>query len=105
VTRGHLPFGVVRFDPTPLLLSSGRGLDGYDGCGPWLGDNVFATSVCPDDGYADMSHAYVCTFDDDEAPVFASDDQIKAVMERRTEDYGGLTSSEIETIKALLRRC
>jgi hypothetical protein len=40
VTRGRLPFGVVRFHPTPLLLSSGRGLDGYDECGPWLGDDV-----------------------------------------------------------------
>lgn len=105
VTRGHLPFSVVRFDPTPLLLSSGRGLDGFDDCGPWLGDSVFATSIRPDDGYADMSHTYVCTFGDNEVPVFSSDDQIKAVMERRTEDYGKLTNMEIEFIEALLRRC
>lgn len=104
VTRGRLPFGVVRFDPTPLLLSSSRGPDGFDDCGPWLGDNVYATNALPDGEYADMSHAYVCTFDD-EAPVFSSDDQIRAVMERRTEDYGGLTGMEIESIKALLRRC
>jgi len=105
VTRGHLSFNVIRFDPTPLLLSSSRGPDGFGDCGPWLGDSVFATSICPNDGYADMSHAYVCTFDDDEIPVFSSDDQIKTVVEHRTEDYGDLTSIGIESIKDLLRRC
>ena len=105
VNRGHLPFGVVRFDPTPLLLSSGHGPDGFEEFGPWLGDRVHATNARPEGTYADMSRAYVCTFDDDEVPVFSSDCQIRAVMERRTGDFDGLSDEEIESIKALLRRC
>lgn len=99
-------FEVVRFDPTSLLLTTWRGLDGYedDEHGPWVGDYVTASSELPGNGCADATRKYVYTNRDDELPVYATDVQIEAVWRRRAEDYGDLTEEEIGAIRALLRR-
>lgn len=79
--RRTLSFEIVRFDPTALLLTTWRGLDGYedDEHGPWVGDYVTASSELPGDGYVDATRKYVYTDRDDEVPVYATDAQIEAV--------------------------
>ena len=100
-------FEVVRFDPTPLLFITTRGLDGYedDEHGPWVGDDVTAGNALPAPGYTDTTKEYVYRRGDNDVPVYATDRQIKAVWRRRTEDYGDLTADEFEAIRALLQRC
>jgi len=103
IRRRPYPFEVVRFDPTPLLLCTDGFLDDYYDRGPWLGDYVYASNVHPGDGYRDATRDYIYTIGP-ERPVYATDDQIKAVMERREDDYGNLTPQEIEDIKDCLRQ-
>ena len=100
-------YEVSRFDPTPLLLATEGALDGFEdgGCGPWLGDDVYASDTCPGEGFVDSTRKYVYTIDDDDIPVYATDRQIEAVWRRRIEDYEGLSEDEIDAIRALLRRC
>lgn len=97
---------VVRFDPISLLLTTWHALDTFeDDChGPWVGDDVLAADVLPEEGFADATRRYVCAQDDGEAPVYASDEQIKAVAEGRPAGYAGLSQAEIETVRACLRR-
>ena len=102
IRRGHLPFEVLRFDPTPLLLCTSGGLDDYWAHGPWLGDYVCAGDECPDESYRDATRDYIYVVGQ-ERPVYATDKQILAVMERRVDDYGDLTKQQIEDIKSCLR--
>ena len=102
IRRGPQPFEVLRFDPTPLLLCTKGAMDDHWDHGPWLGDYVYASALHPGEDYRDATRDYVYN-EGPLKPVYATDDQIKAVMERRTNDYGDLTEEEIEDIKACLR--